>query len=146
MDVKVFSWNVLSSAYFRSEEYPEYDAEIFDVERKTRQVLGEIENMIRREYIIVLFEVCDVLKSRLICLAINLNYVVRDSYYNHPSSGNMGTVLMFPNHYAVLDIKQIVVGQFIKGENLEDEKDGKKNKTCSEKIFSYFCNEKENGS
>ena len=130
-EVKVFSWNVLSSAYFTAEDYPEYDEKIFDVERKTKQVLEEVENMIRREYIIVLFEVCDVLMTRLIPLAINLNYVVRDSYYNHPQSGNMGIVLMFPNRYAVLDYKHVVIGQHIK-------KESEKEKTCSEKVLNWF--------
>jgi 2',5'-phosphodiesterase len=138
MEVKVFTWNVLSSAYFTAEDYPEYDKEIFDIERKTKQILQEVENMIRLEYIIVLFEVCDVLKFKLIPLALNLDYVVRDSYYNHSSSGNMGAVLMFPNRLSVLDYKQIVVGQHI--HDFEDEKNEDKFKirNCSEKFLSYF--------
>ena len=144
MEIKVFTWNVLSSAYFTADDYPEYDEEIFDIERKTKQVLEEVENMIRREYIIVLFEVCDVLMRRLIPLALNLNYVVRDSYYNHPQSNNMGTVVMFPNHYAVLDYQQIVVGQLIKEEkddkNEENEKNEKNEKkySCANKIWNLF--------
>ncbi len=126
MEIKVFTWNVLSGAFFKSSDYPSYHPEIFNIDRKTTQVLDQIEEVLDEEYIVTLYEVCDNLKFNLIKLAIDKKYVIRDNYYNHEKSGNMGAVLMWPEKYKLLDYKQVVVGQHIFGK--------KDKKSC----FHYF--------
>ena len=39
MRLNVFSWNVLSDAYFTADDYPTYNKFYFDSDRKREQVL-----------------------------------------------------------------------------------------------------------
>ncbi len=113
MEVKVFTWNVLSESFFNAESYPTYDPNFFDSERKTKQVLDTITKIMAHNYLIVLYEVCDNLRSELIKKAIYVKYVVRDAYYGHPDSGNMGIVMMWPCDYYLHSYDQFIVGQYI---------------------------------
>jgi len=114
MRLNVFSWNVLSDAYFTPEDYPTYEKSYFDSERKQEQVLQQLKRVMKSNTLIALQEVCSRLMPELVKLALNMNYVIRDAYYGNEKSGNMGVVLMWPNNiYRVEKYEQIIVGQHI---------------------------------
>ena len=113
MMLNVFSWNVLSDAYFTADDYPTYNKFYFDSDRKREQVLKQLEEIMKSNTLIALQEVCNNVMPELVKLAVNMNYVMRDAYYGNEKSGNMGVVLMWPNIYKVEKYVQIVVGQHI---------------------------------
>ena len=116
MKLKLFTWNVLSSSFYGSKFYPTYDPNFFDLERKNKQILKVITDMICENHLIVLYEVCDHLRSDLIKLALDIEYVVRDAYYSSEKSGNMGIVMMWPKEYRLMEYEQVKIGQHIHDE------------------------------
>ena len=114
LSVKLFTWNVLSESFFTPADYPTYDPSFFDADRKRKQVLDKVSKMITGGHLIVLYEVCDGLRSELIQLALDLDYVLRDAYYGSEESGNMGIAVLWPREYKLLKYEQVVVGQKIR--------------------------------
>lgn len=129
LSIKLFTWNVLTESFFTPDDYPTYDAKFFDPERKRKQVIDKIAEMMNGEYLIVLYEVCDGLRSELVTLALDLDYVLRDAYYESEASGNMGIALLWPKEYKLLEYDQVVVGQKIR--------ERPKPKSCWSKVASY---------
>ena len=111
--LKVFTWNILSEAFFTPDDYPTYDPMIFDGDRKELQVLAKIEEMMSQGALIALQEVCDGIRSELVKLAVNAGYVIRDAAYGGTHSWNTGTALLWPQEYELLHYEQVVVGEQI---------------------------------
>lgn len=114
MEVKVFTWNVLSSAFFKPEEYPTYDEKYFDDSRRRSQILAKLRKVMDNRYLIALYEVSDDLRSELVVSALEHCYMIRDAYYGDERTGNMGIVVMWPQEYRLVKYQQVVIGQRIK--------------------------------
>ena len=139
--MKVLQWNVLTTAFYDKKEYPTYPEEDFATGRKNEQVIEVVRDSMKEKAVIVLQEVCDLLRRDLAILSSEMGYTMKDAAYGGSFTSNMGICMFWPNSFIVEDYLQYVVGQHIK----PDKNDRKCKSTCAWPL-SYIWGKREKNS
>jgi hypothetical protein len=154
MKVRLFSFNCLTSAHLK--EYEDLPTEVLNQDRRHTQILDIIQSEMEEGSIIALQEVELSLKSKLFCLSLEHDYIMRDVHNGSERDNYIGPALLWPNSYDLEKFEQVRVGDKIKSEygSLYTAKEQSwtswiYDKTCNRKIsqkrqkdisaFNYAC-------
>lgn len=94
--VNVFTWNILTRAYFNNETFPEYDNQIFDNERRIEQIISILTNQFEKNAIIALQEVDITTWEQILPVFHNNQYQAFIAHYGNVDTDYMGVVLAWP--------------------------------------------------
>ena len=131
--LSILSWNIETPNYCNEIKHPHNYVQYLDNDYRFKEIKEKITNLIKKDVIICLQELCRDWSCKFELIFKKNNYTMIKSLYGYEKNGYMGVCIAFPNFYNLLDCKIERVSTISK---LPDKNDNTKG--YIESLLDYF--------